>query len=293
MVKSMTGFGSSECILEGGDSLSVEISSANHRFFKMDQKIPFSLSSFGKEIENLIRKKVKRGSVSLKINGRLPMGESFRVNLSQLEKYLSWIQKIQKRFDLQKELDPVLILALPGVIQEVEEGTVRYEEWSLLLKALQSAVSRLDRMRVREGKVLDRELAHRLRRIERIHARILKRAPKVVQKYQMRLCKRINELMRMNSHPVEEKDLAREIAIVADRTDITEELVRLKSHVQQFESALSTEESVGKKLDFISQEMLREANTIGSKASDEWISGRVIELKTEIEKIKEQVQNVE
>ncbi|MGB9808563.1 MAG: YicC/YloC family endoribonuclease [Caldanaerobacter sp.] len=290
MIKSMTGYGRSE-IQDKGYKVSVEVRSLNHRFLDINLRINKLLSGLEERVREFVGEKIKRGRVDLSINFDVydKTLNFIKIDYPLLEEYLKAFSEVKSKFSLEGSITVHDLINLPEVIKLENEEVNLEEVWEVLERALEDALKKLVNMRISEGKKLYVDVAKRLEKITRIVERVEDLSSTMVEDYQRRLEQRIKEL----GVEVEPMRIAMEVALIADRACITEEITRLKSHISQFESSLEEEEPVGKKLDFILQEMNREANTIASKAIDYRISKEVINLKDEIEKIREQIQNIE
>ena len=294
MIYSMNGFGDAAAE-RGGSRYLVEIKSLNNRYFKPSIRLPDAVSALEAEIESILRKRVGRGSVvyTLKMKGAQAQSPGM-INADMLRGYV--LQLAEAGFHVT---DPERLLFLPGVLvnsSELDDEAGGLDEHRpIILGLTQQAADKLLEMRRREGESLREDLAVHTRRIATHLEAVRGRAGGVVEQYYDRLIARVNELMAKAELKVSQQDLLKEVAVFAERSDISEELHRLAHHVQQFEDAIRSDEGehVGRKLDFIAQEMLREANTIGSKANDADIAGHIVEIKGAIDRLKEQVQNVE
>lgn len=293
MIKSMTGFGKGEYSDEKY-SVTVEIKSVNHRYADINVKIPRRYSFAEEKIKNQIKSSVSRGKldVSVLIEALLDGDISVNLNTGIAEKYISNLKALKESYNLEGEITLELISSMPDVIRAVPDVEDEEEVMSVIGKAVEIAVENLDLMRIKEGKKLAEDLHMRGDLIASYVKKTETKVPETVSNYKEKLNDRISELVS-NKIEVPEERILLEAAIFADKTNITEELVRLDSHIRQLHDILSSDGSNGKKLDFLVQEMNREANTIGSKVSDIEMTGNVIEIKSEVEKIREQVQNVE
>lgn len=287
----MTGFGRAK-VESDAFQITVEMKSVNHRFLEMNIRLPKQMMVFEDKIRKLIAEQVGRGriEVSIIVEGEGLVERKLRVDWSLLEQYKLIMEEAKGKFQLQDSITLQQLIAMPEVtaIEEVENVNETFEH--SLYEAVRCAASMLKTMRDGEGERLHKDLEHRLQGINTCVRAIIPYAPSVIQKYRERLENRLKEL---HNQELEEQRLLTEIAVFADRCDIDEELVRLQSHLEQFQEALQSKEPVGRKLDFIVQEMHREINTIGSKANDLTISKYVVEMKNNLEKIREQVQNIE
>jgi len=293
MVKSMTGFGAASGKFDQVE-YAVEIRSVNNRYFKANINLPEGWSVAEAEIEKLLRSRISRGAVTLIVRAKLPDAQlAYRVNTTALSNYIAQLKVLQVEADPTFRIDLGSLLQLPGVCQppSMEELCQRTRDG--LIQLITQALEQLLRMRMTEGQALHSEFQDQCGAIEENLSAIAGLAGQVVKNYHQRLAGRVNELTSAGRIRIDEDTLAREVAVFAERCDIAEEMARLKSHIQQFRDALGGEEPCGRKLDFIAQEMLREANTIASKANDTEIGRAVVEMKTIVDRIKEQAQNVE
>lgn len=292
MIKSMTGFGRGESQGEGKEFL-VEIKTVNHRYSDIFVKMPRSMSFLEDKIRDKVSKSVSRGKIDVYVSYE-DFGDdskNVQVDVALAKAYIKALEDMRDKFGLKDDLTVSLMTRLPDVMKvekaEEDEGKL----WELLSAALENALNSLIAMREIEGQELKNNLLERAAYIENILRDITARAPEVVKEYKLKLETRIKDLMEQQA--VDELRLATEVAIFADRCSVDEEIVRLGSHLGQLREALSLEQPVGRKLDFLVQEMNREINTIGSKANDLAITRNVVEIKSEIEKIREQIQNIE
>ncbi|HRK30256.1 MAG TPA: YicC family protein [Tepidisphaeraceae bacterium] len=289
----MTGFGDA-ATERGGVHYAVEIRSLNNRFFKPTIKLPDNLAGLEPELETILRKRLERGSVTYVLKMRLNSAEAaYHVNTAALEAYIAQLRNV-RGLDGIARIDLAGLLALPGVCSEPRDESDEIAAHGDAIRALsEQALAKLDEMRRKEGETLFHVLLYHLNVIRVELAEIQKRAPFVIDEYYKRLTLRVNQLLSKSELSVSQQDLLREVAVFAERSDIAEELQRLGTHLNTFEEACRKGEKAGRKLDFITQEMLREANTIGSKANDADVARRVVEIKGAIDRLKEQVQNVE
>jgi uncharacterized protein (TIGR00255 family) len=293
MIVSMTGFG--DAVAEkAGTHYAVEIRSLNNRFFKAVIKLPDTLSGLEPELESRLREQLGRGSVTYILKLRSDSAEAaYKINAEALKAYLRQLQAI-KELDGHVKVDLGALLELPGVCQEPRDETDEIERHGAMVRELSmKAIVKLNGMRQREGEALFTDLMKHVTVIATNLADIEKRAPFVIEEYHKKLTQRVNQLIGKAELQLHAQDLCKEIAVFAERADISEEIQRLTSHLEAFESACRTGEHPGRKLDFIAQEMLREANTIASKANDAQIARHIVEIKGAIDRLKEQVQNVE
>jgi uncharacterized protein (TIGR00255 family) len=293
MIVSMTGFGDATSERDG-THYAVEIRSLNNRFFKPIIKLPDNLSGMEPELESMLRAKLGRGSITyiLKMRNN-SAAAAYHINVEALKSYLEQLQQV-KGLDRLVQIDLASLVQLPGVCQEPRDETDEIDAHGPLVRELtEKAITRLDAMRHREGEALFVELMKHVKLISSSLVEIQKRAPAVVEDYHRRLSQRIDQMLAKAELQVGQADLVKEVAVFAERADICEEIQRLNSHLDAFEQSCRQGEHGGRKLDFIAQEMLREANTIASKANDAEIAKHCVEIKGAIDRVKEQVQNVE
>ncbi len=290
----MTGFGEARRQTDG-TSITVEVRTINSRHFKLSYRASEGYAALEPEVEAVTREVIRRGTVQ--VNLRVDHGaavDDYRINTDVLENYRQQLEKYAARGASKIPFDLPTLLTLPGVISErSRDDRDPREDWPAIEPAVREALAATAKMRSEEGVALAADLAHNGRQILESLDAIAKRSPEVTQSYQSRLTTRVEQALSELNVTVEPADLLREVALFADRSDISEEIVRLRSHLQQYEAALMLAESSGRKLEFIAQEMGREINTIGSKANDAEISHLVVEIKTALERIREQIQNVE
>lgn len=290
----MTGFGESRS-QQAGITVSVEVRTINSRHFKLSYRASEGYAGLEPEVEAATRESIRRGTVQLNLRvERGAAADDYRINTAVLENYRRQLESYTGRSEWNDADDLRLLLSLPGTIDET--ASTQHDprdDWPRIEPVLREALAANAKMRAEEGIALAADLAHNGRQILELLDAVAKRSPEVSQSYQSRLTQRVEKALSELNVTVEPADLLREISLFADRSDISEEIVRLRSHLQQFEGALLLSESSGRKLEFIAQEMGREINTIGSKANDAEISRLVVEIKTALERIREQIQNVE
>lgn len=292
MVRSMTGFGRGEAKSELGTAV-VEVKSVNHRFCEVAARFPKELVALEDRTRALVTKRVARGRVDVFLNweesraGRRIVEVDKELALA----YYKACKELEAELGISSGADAAFIARLPDVVRVTEVPEDIEAVWPVLETALSSALDELIAMREAEGVKLGQDLLARTACIESYVELIAARAPAMVEDYRRQLRDRLSELLPPNA--VDEQRLAMEVALFADRAGITEELVRLRSHCGQLRSMLAASEAIGRKLDFLLQEMNREINTIGAKASDPAITNLVIEVKSELERIREQAQNIE
>lgn len=292
MIKSMTGYGKGGATSARG-TFSVEIRSVNHRYGEVSVRMPRPFLSLENEIKRQISATLKRGKIDVTVQWDETTGVEAvpQLNGELAKGYFDSFSHLCRELGLSTEVPLSLILAQKGVLRDVSAVIEESEFLPQLTEAVSSAIAAIDGMRSREGSALAADLLVRRAQIAEWVARISERTPLMVVEYQQKLSARLEQLL--GATELDPARLAQEVALLADRCDITEELVRLASHFAQFDEALRLKESVGRKLDFLMQEMNREVNTIGSKANDAAIASLVIQIKAEMEKMREQVQNVE
>lgn len=292
MIVSMTGYGAAEQV-ENGRTYALEIRSVNNRYFKATLKLPERLQFLETEVERLLRARISRGSVTyaLRVKDRNESGAS-ALNVGALQEYVDQLTRVRVAPGVQTTIDLSSLTALPGVAEQPDENdreTVLRTITGLTDRVLGSVVA----MRRGEGEALRRDLVQSCREIRSELDSIRLRAPGVVTEYHQRLRDRVATLLNAGELALDADALAREVAVFAERCDISEEITRLTSHLDQFAQLCDRGEQVGRTLDFLTQELLREANTIASKSNDAGITRSVVEIKGRIDRLREQVQNVE
>jgi len=293
MPLSMTGCGDGVAT-EGASACRAEVRSVNNRFLKVSLRAREGFGLLESRVEALVRGQVRRGAVQVTLEISGPAAPASRaLDAGQLAAYLGQLETLcaDRGLPTPRSLDG--LLALPGILVESAPSPETIEAaWPLVERAVRAALDGLDRMRRTEGETLARDMRAGCEALRDVAERIKARVPLVVAEQRERLRERVGRILEQQGLKLADGDVAREIALLADRSDIAEELVRLESHVGQF-VALLAEDSPGRPLDFLSQELAREANTIGSKSSDVAIAHAVVELKTLVERLREQVQNIE
>jgi uncharacterized protein (TIGR00255 family) len=292
LIRSMTGIGVAAAT-KGGIAARVVIRSVNHRHLQVKARLPGDLAHLEPALEAAVRESLDRVavSVSASVEREAAMGTA-RVNAEVAKRYMKALGSLSKELGIQGDVRLETLIGLPGVLGSGEDDRERKREDEIVLGCMRDAVAALVKMRATEGKSLLADLKKNSKGIEGLVAAIGKRMPAVVREHHENLKKRVEELLG-GRQAVRSEDLARELALIADRMDVGEELTRLASHLEQWEALLAKGGSVGRQLDFLVQELLREANTIGSKCNDATVAHAVVELKTLIERLREQVQNVE
>jgi uncharacterized protein (TIGR00255 family) len=293
MAISMTGCGEG-IASEGPSTCRIELRVVNNRFFKLAMRARDAFTMFEPRIEATVRDRVRRGAVQMTLDVAGPAAPAGRrFDRAQLATYLDDLEDFSAthRIPMPKTIDG--ILGLPGILVETPPSPEAIEQtWPLVSRALAAALDGLDRMRRDEGAALTRDMRSCCGEIGRSIAAIRARVPAVLVEHHARLRDRVAKLLEQSGARLADTDVAREVALIADRSDVAEELVRLESHVAQFDRLLE-DDSPGRQLDFLSQELAREANTIASKSLDVTIAHMVVELKSRIERLREQAQNIE
>lgn len=291
MPHSMTGYGAARGSLSGGE-LAVEIRTVNHRHFAAQFKLPSSLQRFEAKLRTRLREGIERGhvAVSARWSEEPPRAPAVRLNLDRARAVVNALAELKSALDLVGEIDLAFVARQPEVLTLADEGETEVDE-DQLMTLIDRAVEDVLGMRAREGAALGADLERRLSGLEREVGRVEARAPRRLQAERDRLRRKVSELM--DGRQLDESRLVQEIALLADKLDITEELVRLRAHIQASRELLAGDQPAGRPLAFLGQEMLREINTIGSKASDAEITNSVVAMKGELEKFREQAENIE
>lgn len=289
----MTGYGRGEGARHGL-KITVEVSSVNRKQTEVAVNLPRDLEVLEAQIREEINRRVSRGRVTVRVavQSGAGAGAKTRIDLPLAKSYVRDLRRLGKALGLADGITVDLLARLPGVIQPAEEISQAEELWPATAAALSAALDMMLKMRAREGAWLAKDLKGRVTQMRRGVAQVQRLVPGVVQRYRAQLIQRIKDA-GLQTPALDDERLAKEAFFFADRSDVTEELTRLQSHFQQFDDCVKSSEPVGRTLDFLSQEINREINTLGSKANDGEISRRVVRLKAELEKFREQVQNVE
>ncbi len=293
-MKSMTGYGRGESS-RSGLKVSTEVSSVNRKQAEVNVYVPRELESLELQIRDQVNQRIARGRLTVKVAvhaGDGYYGGKVQLNVPLAKAYAKEIAKLGKELALETKIPLEVLLRAPGVLRTEDEITDAENVWPLVQKSLEHALDALVQMRQREGAHLAADLQERLTSMRKSLREIRARAPLMVKQYQEQLRQRIKKA-GLELPTVDDERLVKEVIYFADRSDISEELTRLESHFNQLAGSLKAKEPVGRMLDFMAQEINREVNTIGSKTSDSLISREVVALKTELEKLREQVQNVE
>ena len=293
MIKSMTGFGRCE-VSEGERKFTVEMKGVNHRYLDVNIRMPKKLNFFETAIRNLLKQSIQRGKVDIFITYE-DLSEnqmSLKYNEKLAGEYMDYFSQMEESFSLDNDIRVSTLLRCPEVLTMEEQAVDAEELWNGLKKALEGATSQFVESRTLEGEHLRNDIIKKLDGMLDLVGYIEERTPKIIAQYREKLENKVRELL--SDTQIEEGRIAAEVVIFADKICTDEEVVRLRSHVVHMKETLKSEGSgIGRKLDFIAQEMNREANTILSKANDLEVSNVGIDLKTEIEKVREQIQNIE
>ncbi len=292
MIKSMTGFGRAELIDEE-KKITVEMKSVNHRYLDVNMRMPKKFSVFEASIRSLLKEYIQRGKVDVFITCEdyTQSKVSVKYNREIAQQYLGYLQEMSRDFQLSGEINAALLSRYPEVLTMEEQTEDEDEMWGALEGVIRNAAVQFVEARTKEGIELKRDILDKLEKMEEKVGLVEKRSPDIIREYREKLETKVKELLADTQ--MEESRIAAEVILYADKICTDEETVRLKSHIKHTKSVLDEKDGIGRKLDFIAQEMNREANTILSKANDLETSNLAIDLKTEIEKIREQIQNIE
>ncbi|MCR4649736.1 MAG: YicC family protein [Lachnospiraceae bacterium] len=292
MIKSMTGYGRSEKITENA-KCTVEIKSVNHRYLDLTIKLPRKLNMFESQIRDVLKDYIQRGKVDVYVSYEDYAKESVSIkyNPEVAAEYLKFFAEMEEEFDLDNDVRVSTLSRMPDVFVAEDENINEDETWKIVKEAVTEACDAFVVSRIKEGENLRNDLLDKLDVMEKNVAFIEQRFPKIIEDYKERLTNKIKEVLE--DRQIDEARILTEVCIYSDRICVDEEMVRLKSHIEAVREALKTGGSVGKRLDFLAQELNREANTTLSKSTDIEISNTAISIKTDIEKIREQIQNIE
>ena len=292
MIKSMTGYGRGEWQGDG-KTVEVEIKSFNHRYCDVSLRLPRRISSLETQVRNLVRQRISRGRIEVfvQVDESSLAEQKLELDLNLAKDYHLALKTLQEALGVSGEVRLETLAAFRDIFTRKEVETDLEKEWAALQVALEGALSALEAMRRNEGVKLSEDFLGRLEAIAKMVQEIEEKAPLALRASRDRLAQRVQELSE--GLGIDETRLAQEVAFLAERSDITEELVRIRSHLNQFQEMLKRPEPAGRKLEFLLQEIGREANTIGSKANDAGIAQISVGIKSELEKMREQVQNVE
>lgn len=292
MLSSMTGYGRGS-VEENGRVFTIEMKSVNNRYLDINIRLPRQINALEEKVRKHISSKVSRGKIDVFINQEKFSEEDYKINVDEkiAKAYYDAYSLLMEKFNLKGEVSLPLLANSNDVITVEKKDDDLDAVWNLLATSLDEAINMFVDMRVNEGIKLGRDIMQRCDLIGINLEKVEARAPEVVKDFREKITTRVTDFLK--DVAIDEARLLNEVAFYSDKTSITEEIVRLKSHIEQFKEAFSSKEPVGRKLDFLVQEMNRETNTIGSKANDLYITGIVIDIKSEIEKIREQIQNIE
>lgn len=292
MIKSMTGFGRSE-IVKGNRKISVEIKSVNHRYLEAGIKMPKKLNVFESRMRDLLKKYATRGKIDIFINYEDDSESQVNLKFNQniADEYMAIFNNMSEKYNLKNDMTVGGLSRFPEVITMDEVQEDEEELWHFIEEAMKAALEQFVNTRILEGENLKKDLLGKLDHMEELVAFVEKRSPEIMKEYRSKLESKVKELL--GDTTIDESRIATEVIIYADKICVDEETVRLRSHIEHARKCLNEEGGIGRKMDFIAQEMNREANTTLSKANDIEISNAAIDLKTEIEKVREQIQNIE
>ena len=294
MIKSMTGFGKGESSSKFGNFI-VEIRTLNHRYFDVSSRIPGALANLEDRIKKYIHEDIKRGRVNFSLSFRKSEKDidSTELNHEAIEKYYKMLSRTKKKLCLKDDVQLSHLLSFPDVIIHGERQYNIDAAWPVVKEAVKKAMLDCNRMRIAEGKVIYQDLTGRINKISRSINQVSKLAPKVVLSHKAKLDSKIKSILKGSGYDIDRSRLETELAIFAKQSDVSEELTRAKSHIVSLKTALDASKETGRRIDFILQELQREINTLGSKIGSVKISHFVVDIKSEIEKIREQAQNIE
>ncbi len=292
MIKSMTGFGRSE-IVKGNRKISVEIRSVNHRYLEAGIKMPKKLNVFESRMRDLLKKYATRGKIDIFINYEDDSESQVNLKFNQniADEYMAIFNNMSEKYNLKNDMTVGGLARFPEVITMDEVQEDEEELWHFIEEAMKAALEQFVNTRILEGENLKKDLLGKLDHMEELVAFVEKRSPEIMKEYRSKLESKVKELL--GDTTIDESRIATEVIIYADKICVDEETVRLRSHIEHARKCLNEDGGIGRKMDFIAQEMNREANTTLSKANDIEISNAAIDLKTEIEKVREQIQNIE
>ena len=293
MIRSMTGFGHGEVSNDKNQKVTVEMKSVNHRYCDISLKLPKKLAMFEANIRNIMKEYASRGKIDIYVSYEdlSETAVSLHYNQAMAEEYMQVFKKMQEDFNIETKITAEALAKYPEVvtIEEVQQDEDVW--WELLEAALRQAAEKFVETRTIEGANLKRDLLGKLDQMAADVAFIEERSPQIIAEYRSKLEEKVKEFLEDST--IEENRIAAEVTLYADKIAVDEEIVRLQSHISSMTDVLESDESIGRKLDFMAQEMNREANTILSKSSDVDLADHAIELKTNVEKVREQIQNIE
>lgn len=293
MIRSMTGFGHGEVSNDKNQKVTVEMKSVNHRYCDISLKLPKKLAMFEANIRNIMKEYASRGKIDIYVSYEdlSETAVSLHYNQAMAAEYMQVFKKMQEDFDIETKITAEALAKYPEVvtIEEVQQDEEVW--WELLEAALREAAEKFVETRTIEGANLKQDLLGKLDQMAKDVAFIEERSPQIIDEYKAKLEEKVKEFLKDST--IEENRIAAEVTLYADKIAVDEEIVRLQSHISSMTDVLESDESIGRKLDFMAQEMNREANTILSKSSDVDLADHAIELKTNVEKVREQIQNIE
>ena len=293
MIRSMTGFGHGEVSNDKNQKVTVEMKSVNHRYCDISLKLPKKLAMFEANIRNIMKEYASRGKIDIYVSYEdlSETAVSLHYNQAMAEEYMQVFKKMQEDFNIETKITAEALAKYPEVvtIEEVQQDEEVW--WELLEAALRQAAEKFVETRTIEGANLKRDLLGKLDQMAADVAFIEERSPQIIAEYRSKLEEKVKEFLEDST--IEENRIAAEVTLYADKIAVDEEIVRLQSHISSMTDVLESDESIGRKLDFMAQEMNREANTILSKSSDVDLADHAIELKTNVEKVRAQIQNIE
>lgn len=293
MIRSMTGFGHGEASNDKNQKVTVEMKSVNHRYCDLSLKLPKKLAMFEANIRNIMKEYASRGKIDIYVSYEdlSETAVSLHYNQAMAEEYMQVFKKMQEDFNIETKITAEALAKYPEVvtIEEVQQDEEVW--WELLEAALRQAAEKFVETRTIEGANLKRDLLGKLDQMAADVTFIEERSPQIIAEYRSKLEEKVKEFLEDST--IEENRIAAEVTLYADKIAVDEEIVRLQSHISSMTDVLESDESIGRKLDFMAQEMNREANTILSKSSDVDLADHAIELKTNVEKVREQIQNIE
>lgn len=293
MIRSMTGFGHGEVSNDKNQKVTVEMKSVNHRYCDISLKLPKKLAMFEANIRNIMKEYASRGKIDIYVSYEdlSETAVSLHYNQAMAEEYMQVFKKMQEDFNIETKITAEALAKYPEVvtIEEVQQDEEVW--WELLEAALRQAAEKFVETRTIEGANLKRDLLGKLDQMAADVSFIEERSPQIIAEYRSKLEEKVKEFLEDST--IEENRIAAEVTLYADKIAVDEEIVRLQSHISSMTDVLESDESIGRKLDFMAQEMNREANTILSKSSDVDLADHAIELKTNVEKVREQIQNIE
>lgn len=293
MIRSMTGFGHGEVSNDKNQKVTVEMKSVNHRYCDISLKLPKKLAMFEANIRNIMKEYASRGKIDIYVSYEdlSETAVSLHYNQAMAEEYMQVFKKMQEDFNIETKITAEALAKYPEVvtIEEVQQDEEVW--WELLEAALRQAAEKFVETRTIEGTNLKRDLLGKLDQMAADVTFIEERSPQIIAEYRSKLEEKVKEFLEDST--IEENRIAAEVTLYADKIAVDEEIVRLQSHISSMTDVLESDESIGRKLDFMAQEMNREANTILSKSSDVDLADHAIELKTNVEKVREQIQNIE